>query len=388
VTSLRRTVVISEPHPYRTAGKLGGHHYADLFARHGWRVLLFSATFNRWRLLLPSPGIAQESIDLWRSGGSLVAPEIVNVTLTHLLPERIRNVAGWSGISSRLYSPSPGKLLRRWLGSDRVNLLWLNGNGDGLLRQAIPHDKMLVRIIDNYEGFSAGYSNFHPMMRKTLEAADGVFACSHFVRDLYGGFRRDIEVVPNGVDLDRFSEAGLMEPELLKGIPHPRAVYVGAVAAWFDWDLMLALAKRMPAVHVLVIGPWLRAEPSPAGIPENLHLLGPVPYALVPAVLSHCSVGLVPFLLNDLVKGVSPIKVYEYLAAGIPVVSLRWPELEIEKLPITLASSLDEFVEGVGQALSCSESGRRELKEFAKECSWEKRLRKLLKQVEVDLDEE
>ena len=87
-------------------------------------------------------------------------------------------------------------------------------------------------------------------------------------------------------------------------------------------------------------------------------------------------------------KGVSPIKVYEYLAAGIPVVSLRWPELEIEKLPVTLASSLDEFVDGVEQALSCSESGRRELQEFAKECSWEKRLRKLLKQVEVDLDEE
>ena len=97
---------------------------------------------------------------------------------------------------------------------------------------------------------------------------------------------------------------------------------------------------------------------------------------------------MVPFLLNDLVKGVSPIKVYEYLAAGLPVVSLRWPELEIEKLPVTLAISFEEFAKGVEEALLCSESGRRELREFAKGCTWEKRLRKLLKRLEVDLDEE
>ena len=388
MTPLPRTVVISEPHPYRAAVKLGGHHYADLFARHGWRVLLLSATFNRWRLLYPSPGVAEESLGLWRSGGNRVGPGIVNATLTHLLPGRVRNRVLWSGISSLLYSPSPKELLQRWWGSDRTNLLWLNGNGDWLLRQAIPHDKLVVRIIDNYEGFSAGYSNLSPIMGKTLESADGVFACSHFVGDLYRGFRQDIEVIPNGVDLERFSEGGLSEPEILKGIPHPRAVYVGAVADWFDWDLLLALTRRMPSVHFVVIGPWLRVEPVSAGSPRNLHILGTVPYALVPAVLSHCSVGLVPFLLNNLVKGVSPIKVYEYLAAGLPVVSLRWPELEIEKLPVTLAISFEEFAKGVEEALLCSESGRRELREFAKGCTWEKRLRKLLKRVEVDLDEE
>ncbi|MBN2345265.1 MAG: glycosyltransferase [Candidatus Aminicenantes bacterium] len=380
----QRSVVISDPHLFHPFRRFGGYQYAQVFARYGWRVILLSASFTFWRTLARNPGIGLDYVQLWRSRGRRIEENLTNYGLSHWLPRRVRFAWPFRRFAHALYVPGLPAILRRE-GMEQVDLLWLHGNEDWLYRRAVPHRKLVVRVFDNYSGFAMGYRNDHPLMRETLAAADGVFTCTQYVRDLYRGLRPDITVIPNGVDFERFRHAAAPEPPFLAAIPRPRAVYVGAVAAWFDLDLVLALARRLPTVQFVVAGPWSRRMPPLSACPVNLHLPGPLPYDSIPALLAGCDVGLVPFSDNDLVRGVSPIKVYEYLAAGLPTVSSYWRELESESLPIALARDLDGFVAGVEAALGTPAAAKDALRDYARRCSWEQRLREMLNKVGVPL---
>lgn len=378
------TVLISEPHPFGMMARYGGHQYARVFARHGWNVVLLSATFNLWRRFLPDAGIDQQYLDLWKEHGRRVETNITNYALAHALPTQIRFDPPFNRIAPSLYVPSVRSVLRKQ-GIKQFDLLWLNGNQDWLLRRAVPHSKLLVRIIDDYSGFGEGYDNHHPMMRETLEAADAVFACSEKVRALYAGYFNRIRLAPNGVDFEHFTQPITEEPAELCGIPHPRITYVGALAEWFDFELVVELAKRTPKYHFVLFGNWSRRKPIDGEYPENIHIMGPLEYAKVPAVLAYSDVGLIPFKDTELVRGVSPIKVYEYLASRLPVVSLRWHELERESLPIFLAMGVAEFEAGIVSALAMSLEQREELRHAVRPFSWEQRLATMLNQIGLGL---
>jgi len=380
-----RAVIISEPHLYSPYARYGGHQYAKVFARHGWQAILLSASFNLSRLVLPNPGIDRKYIELWRKRGQQVDAGIVNYCLAHVLPTSLRFLPIVNRIAWALYVPSIRSVLNE-LGIRKVDLLWLHGNEDWLLRRAIPHRKLVVRIIDDYSAY--GYENLHPLMRETLAAADGVFACSEHVKRVFSSFFPDvkIKVVPNGVDFEHFANYAGEELEIVKTIPPPRVVYVGAIAEWFDFDLVTELANRLPNCSFIIAGNWQRERPATGTYPKNIYIIGPVEYEKLPGLLTKSDVGIVPFKDTNLVRGVSPIKVYEYLAAGLPAVCLRWTELERESLPIFLAKTADEFEAGIRAALAMPKDRREHLREAVRDCSWERRLRDILEYIGLDLD--
>jgi len=381
--SAQRTVLISDPHIYSDFARYGAQQYANVFAHHGWKVVLLSGSFNLGRLFSPS-GISQGHIGLWRKRGRRIYTNITNYSLAHLLPAQLRFRRPLSSLAHALYIPSPKSILRAE-GIPQVDLLWLNGCYDWLLRRSVPHSKLVVRIADNYSGFGAEYDNFHPLMRETLEFADAVFTCSEKVKELYRGLFKGIEVVPNGVDYEHFTRPIGDEPDALRYIPRPRVVYVGAIAAWFDFELVVELARRMTDLNFVLFGPWASGIRAPSAYPNNIHILGPIEYEKVPDVLAYSDVGLVPFRDCELVQGVSPIKVYEYLAARLPVVSLRWKELDRESLPIFMASSASEFDRGIRDALQMNLEQRERLRIFAQSCSWEQRLERILERIGMSL---
>ena len=109
-------------------------------------------------------------------------------------------------------------------------------------------------------------------------------------------------------------------------------------------------------------------------------MLGAIPWEALPGYLQYAAVGLIPFDIRnhrELVRGVNPLKLYEYAAAGLPVVSVAWPELEKLNAPITLAEEQEDFVRAIDLVLE-SPTPRNVLTAFAARHDWGAVLDRLL----------
>ena len=130
--------------------------------------------------------------------------------------------------------------------------------------------------------------------------------------------------LPNGVNAELFAlarEKATQVPQDLESIPSPRIGYIGAIHPdWVDVELVLELARAAPQWSWVIIGPKIRWEP-PSDTPPNLHWMGARPYLSLPAYLKGLDVCIIPFRCNAIAQGASPLKLYEYLAAGKAVVS-------------------------------------------------------------------
>jgi len=108
--------------------------------------------------------------------------------------------------------------------------------------------------------------------------------------------------------------------------PSPAIGFFGLLSEWVDQELLLRLAREFPDASLVLIGkadvPVTRLE----GIP-NIHLAGPKPFSELPFYISSFTVGIIPFVVNDLTRSVNPIKLREMLSAGCPVVSTALPEV-------------------------------------------------------------
>jgi glycosyltransferase involved in cell wall biosynthesis len=170
---------------------------------------------------------------------------------------------------------------------------------------------------------AAGRHTLHGMMRE----ADLVLAVSHTLADAYPG--RDIQVLPNGVDLARFAarrqSAGPRRPG------PPVVGYLGAFEYFIDFELILALASRLPDFSFRLIGggrdlPAVREKVRTRGL-ANVQLPGPLPYHEVPDALADFDYCLNLFVPIPISHGACPLKLFEYLAMGKPVLSTDLSEL-------------------------------------------------------------
>lgn len=190
----------------------------------------------------------------------------------------------------------------------------------------------------------------HP---EVMERADVVLASAPNLVDKHGTERPDIVLVANGVDLGMFRGEHTL-PDALQGIDRPIVGYHGAVARWFDFGLLRGVAERLPGFHFVVVGPVdSDAEAQMASLSElpNVHRVDVVPSDDIPRYVAAFDVGMIPWIVDDLTKGVSPLKLYEYLAARTPVVSTPIPVC-VSHPVVRTASSVDDFVTALRAAAS------------------------------------
>ncbi len=215
--------------------------------------------------------------------------------------------------------------------------------------------------------------------RLVLTTAEGLYLQVRTVRD-------DVLLCPNGVDYEHFTAARHQKtppddlaPILAKGIPI--IGYYGALARWFDYRLFSAVAGSRPDLNFVLIGLDYDGSLNPSGLLDlpNVHWLGQKPYADLPCYLHFFDVATIPFELSHITHTTSPLKLFEYMAGGKPVVATPMQEsLRFEG--VLTASNPDEFSTQLDHALTLNSSPdyQATIDSVARSNTWEARARQII----------
>ena len=220
--------------------------------------------------------------------------------------------------------------------------------------------------------------------RIIIEAARCVFVTSPQLARDRGLSGDKFHVVPNVADVDHFSSAlqpDAETPDDIAAIPQPIAGFVGAIDDYkIDFTLLAECARQLPDVSFVLIGPvgWADDSTIPADLRlPNVHLLGPRPYAALPQYLRAFRVGLIPYRVTEYTRYCSPLKLHEYLAAGLPVVATDLPAFNDAGGLVSVAADPHSFTAAVRDNLESDpeESARRS--RFARQHSWTRRIEEI-----------
>jgi len=180
-------------------------------------------------------------------------------------------------------------------------------------------------------------------------------------------------LIRNAVDYDFF--AGAASQSRLASIPKPIVGYFGAIADWIDLDLIYQVARQRPRYSFVLIGQVFGRDVKALQSLPNVHLLGNQPYESIPSYLREFDACTIPFLLNGVTAATDPVKLYEYLSLGKPVVATDMAEIRAYRDLIYIAKTVEEFAKCLDRCLAESGDDRRNRRiAFAKENTWMSRV--------------
>ena len=238
--------------------------------------------------------------------------------------------------------------LLRWAGTQAATSLVQHPYWSPLVRM-VPNARVVYDCMDHHAGFENNAPAVIRAEHDLLADADLVIVTSSWLEQEVAPRARATALIRNAGDASFFAES----PAEVFRDPQGRQVigYFGAIAEWFDVELVRKVALAHPDRLVLLIGSdTAGAADALDGLP-NVRFTGEVPYARLPYWLHGFDVALLPFRVIDLTMATNPVKVYEYLAAGKPVVAVDLPEMAQFDGLVRVARSHEDFVAAVAAAL-------------------------------------
>jgi glycosyltransferase involved in cell wall biosynthesis len=289
------------------------------------------------------------------------------------------------------------KHLQRWVEKLRLRdpVLWINSHGSYFLADHIDHSGLIYDITDDWTTSTQTEID----RRRTVAAdaalcrgADATIVCSQRLFDLKRSLTDQLYLIPNGVDAAHYSSVSDMSrplPPRVSALPRPIFGYTGTVHPdRIDLDLIIAIARRFTEGSVVLVGPTYLDPPdlSKLKAQPNVHLLGAVPYHQVPDYMRSFDVAITPHRVTPFTESLNPIKLWEYLAAGKPIVATPvagfrdYPEL------IHVAGTPDEFINALTAALTEGDAKVAERQLIARQNSWGARVDEVEKVIASVID--
>jgi glycosyltransferase involved in cell wall biosynthesis len=240
---------------------------------------------------------------------------------------------------------------------------------------------VVYHCVDEFSAFSdTNGRHIAELEEKLLRRADLVITSADRLRDNKARVNPNTVLVRHGVDFNHFVKAcdpSTLIPEDIAKLPRPILGFFGLVADWVDIEAIAAAARAHREGSVVVIGKVAPdVDPAVLKAEPNVHLLGRRPYAQLPGYCKAFDVALMPFKLNELTLNANPLKVREYLAAGLPVVSSDIPEVRKVGL-CKLAKDPEDFVRKIDECLAEGAGPTRERAERIRHESWEAKVEEI-----------
>ena len=347
---------------------------AELFVARGWRCTWLTApvTLTRrwWR-----PGPHRRRLAMWRAGGRTTPERVFEyapaVPLTWSWRPGLRSP--WLGRNAlRMACPPLPRVLARHRMATRPRVLWIGSLPMASAVTAIPAERTAYHAHDLFMDYPGAPPQLRMLERWLIERVDAVFATSAEIREAlvarYGTPERKVHLLGHGVHLARYAPAP--EPAELVPFKRPRAIVVGTLDE-IDAPLTRHLLDHRPDLELICIGPGGAALRS---LGPRVHVLGPRPNEEIAPYLLHADVGLILYPLGrdrDRRAGCNPMKLYEYAAAGLPVVTTWLPGYAATGAPVLAGRTRAELADALDCALDAPAPQRERMRAFAAQHGWD-----------------
>jgi GT2 family glycosyltransferase len=230
--------------------------------------------------------------------------------------------------------------------------------------------RIIYDCMDEWNGFPGMGRAIPKAEQRLVRECDLLVVTAQRLYDKWRGLDRPLVLARNGVDYNFYLER-CQPNSLLAGVAHPIVGYYGAIAEWFDLELMVNLARNRPRYTFVLLGGVFDLDVSELERLPNVRLLGQQPYETMPQYLHHFDACLIPFKTNETTAATDPVKVYEYLSGGKPVVSVALAELKPFRDLLYLADNREDFLAQLDLAVAENDPNKRERRRsFAAENTW------------------
>ena len=347
--------------------------FAKMFAESNHKVLYVNPIFTILSFFQDKD--CRQIFFSWLTGPRETAPNLWTFSLPPLLPFRRRSMFV-DKINTKLSRWWIARAMRTiWSDEEYVQIVYrpedvyrspLNTHCLALIYECVDEHSEYPENVYRKEKIKQLEANLIAHSALTTVTARGLL-------EKKSSLAQRIKLVPNGVDFDNFnaaSSSSISVPQDIASVGKPILMYVGAIMQWFDMDLVDRLAQLRRDWSIVLVGPT-NLQQSELTSEPNIFYLGRRPPGSIPGYIGAADVCLIPFRVNELTRYVNPLKLYEYLAAGKPVVSVPMPEVvaQHQRGVIEIASTAGEFVEAVESLLKDGHNSKGCLR-LARENSW------------------
>ena len=282
------------------------------------------------------------------------------------------------------------------------------------LASFVPQAKLVYDCMDFHAGFSNTGNSHTAVELQLLALADLTIVTSDYlVNFAQQAGAKQVSLIRNAAQFEHFYQAAQKPDRTTQAanssqttqttqtthtskttqMAQPVIGYYGAIADWFDPSLIEAVSVRFPHAQIMLIGDDTAGMAKKLAHCRNVRFLGEKPYAELPSWLAQFDVCLIPFKVNELTLATNPVKAYEYLSAGKPVVSIDLPEMAQFGASVYTAQTADQFAKQVAVALAEGQNPTQaqalfeQRVAFAQTQTWASRAQSLLQAVENNLHE-
>lgn len=336
----KEIIIINTSMPLRNYMKRRPTHYAEILSRTNRVINISSVSISKYFCFTNNNSYQWEERIFFRLPG------------TH-----IKLIQKLNELFYRLF------LKRLIRGLPQKPVFWHFFSGNYEVVKLLPKKIDILEICDDTpEFFMHDQKKYNEVKRNEDEmtkSVDVVFTISEHLR-VKKTLRSDIELIRNGVSFEDFShipDLPKRSSDELYDLKGDILGYVGAVSRWFDFDLIEYVANELHYINLVFVGrisPEFQYITKRLNKMDNIYFLGERAYRALPGYLKYFDLTHIPFIINELVVSVNPIKLYEYLAAGKRVISTALPEVIgfQEEHIVEIANSKKEYIQKIERMLA------------------------------------
>lgn len=252
-------------------------------------------------------------------------------------------------------------------------------------------DCILYEYIDElHEDITGEIPNFvftnHYNILEDEENCKVIASADKLINDVKQRRSKNFKLVTNGVDVNHFrvieKKVAPREVQTIVKRKKPIIGYFGAFASWFDYELIKKLAKERSEYEILLIG-WdydNSISKYNLDVIANIHVIGPINYGVLPNYAQFFDVSIIPFKINEVTESTSPVKLFEYMAMGKPIVTTDMVECRKYK-SVLIGKNEENFIKQIDKALSLCNDNKYlgVLRREADENNWLKKAKEIEK---------